>query len=195
MPGHRKLEFLIIVNPHESLQEKIMTIKQGIHTDFATMIAVHGKPNIRLAKFFTWEMMEEKLINHLKKLAMAMPPVKISLKDYGSFPSHTLFINVTSKLPLQMVVKELRSARSLMKFPYREPHFINEFYIPIAVKLTPAQYEKMWLQFSHRQFTGGFIADSMLLLKKREGEKNYEIASRLKFMNLPVSVKQGELFV
>ena len=194
MPGYRQVEYLLILNPNQLLQKKIMSIKNEIHAQYQTSIPLNGKPNIRLVKFFSWEMMEEKLINHFRTIAMGMPPFKVSLKDYGSFPSHTLFINVTTKIPLQMLVKELRSAKSLMRSPDQEPHFIKEFYIPIAIKLDPAQYEEMWLAFSHRQFTGSFIADSMLLLKKREGEKNYLIAGSFQFMNLPVSVKQGKLF-
>jgi len=65
----------------------------------------------------------------------------------------------------------------------------------VARKLLPWQYEKGWLEYSHRHFTGRFIADSMLLLKRRMGERAYQIVQRLEFMNLPVSTKQGELFV
>lgn len=64
--------------------------------------------NIRLAKFFNWEKTEDRLIDHLRLTAMEMPPFKVALKDYGSFPSHTLFINVTSKAPFQMLIGELR---------------------------------------------------------------------------------------
>ena len=194
IPGYRQIEYIIILNPHDSLQQKITNIRHYVHAHYATPAPLYGRPNIRLAKFFSWEMTEEKLISHLKKIAMAMPPFKVALKDYGSYPSHTLFINAASKISLQMAVKELRSVTGLIKSPHQKPHFISEFYIPIAVKLTPGQYEKAWLEFSNRQFTGGFIADSMLLLKKREGERNYEIAARLELMNLPVSVKQGALF-
>lgn len=194
MPGYRQIEYTIILNPHEALRDKIMKVRNEIHSKFHTTISLSGKPNIRLAKFFSFEMMEEKLINHLKTIAMGMPPFKAELKDYGSFPAHTLFINVASKIPLQMLIKDLRTVRRLIKSPNQEPYFMNEFYIPLAIKLTPEQYEKAWLEYSKRKFSGSFIADSMLLLKRREGEKNYQIAERFEFMNLPVSVKQGELF-
>jgi hypothetical protein len=76
-----------------------------------------------------------------------------------------------------------------------KPHFIDDPYIMIARKLLPWQYEKGWLEYSHRHFTGRFIADSMLLLKRRQGDRAYQIVQRLEFMNLPVTTKQGELFV
>ena len=64
----------------------------------------------------------------------------------------------------------------------------------IAHKLLPWQYEKGWLEYSHKHFTGRFIADSMLLLKRREGDRAWQIAERLEFRNLPVTTRQGELF-
>ena len=194
MPGYRQIEYTIILNPNEALREKIMKVRNEVHSKYPTSISLSGKPNIRLAKFFSLEMMEEKLINHLRTIAMGMPPFKAELKDYGSFPSHTLFINVASKIPLQMLMKDLRTVRRLIKSPDKEPNFANEFYIPLAIRLSPEQYDKAWLEYSKRQFSGSFIADSMLLLKRRSGEKNYQIAERFEFMNLPVSVRQGELF-
>ena len=69
-----------------------------------------------------------------------------------------------------------------------EPH------LTIARKLQPWQYEQGWLEFSHRQFTGRFIASDMLLLRRPLDDKKYEIIQRFEFENMPVHTKQGELF-
>ncbi|HEX5654987.1 MAG TPA: hypothetical protein VFX58_18050, partial [Chitinophagaceae bacterium] len=58
----------------------------------------------------------------------------------------------------------------------------------------PWQYEKAWLEYSHKHFTGRFIADSMILLKRPEGEMKYSTVRRFQFENLPVTTRQGELF-
>ena len=133
---------------------------------------------------------------------MGYYPIKVELKDYGSFPSHTIYISVTSKLPVQNLVKEIRSqAQRLMKLnDDNKPHFILEPYIPIARKLLPWQYEKGWLEYSNKHFTGRFIADGMLLLKRPAGETagprmKYQVVERFQFQNLPVVTKQGELFM
>ena len=194
MPGYRTAEYILILSPHASLQEKIMRIKKDILEKYDNGFLVNRKPIIRLARFFSYQMMEEKLINHFKIAGMAMPPFKVTIKDFGSFPQHTLFVNVDSRVPLQMLMKDIKSAKRLMRSPGQAPYFTNEFNIPLAIKLTPLQYEKMWEEYRRRQFTGHFIADAMLLLKRREGEKNYQIAARFEFQNLPVSVRQGELF-
>jgi 2'-5' RNA ligase len=142
-------------------------------------------------------MMEERIVNRLQLIAMGYHPIKVELKDYGSFPSHTIYINVTSKIPIQALVKAMRTeTQRLMKFDDdNKPHFILEPHVTIARKLKPWQYEQGWLEYSHKHFTGRFIADGMLLLKRPVGELKYQIAKRFEFQNLPVATKQGELFV
>lgn len=127
---------------------------------------------------------------------MGFPPIKIELKDYGSFPSHTIYINITSKLPVQSLVKQIRKeTQRLMKLnDDNKPHFMLEPHLTIARKLQPWQYEQGWLEFSHRQFTGRFIASDMLLLRRPLDDKKYEIIQRFEFENMPVHTKQGELF-
>lgn len=194
MPGYRVYEYLLVISPHQSLQEKMGKIKKEIHEKHRSSFLLNRKNDIRLARFFSWEMMEEKIIQHLKKTAMGTSAFKVNLKDYGTFPSHTFFVNVETKVPFQMLMKEIRTAKRLMKSPEKEPFFVNEFYIPLAIKLKPAQYNNLWNEYKHRDFTGNFIADNMLLLKKQQGEKYFQIAARLEFMNLPVSTVQGQLF-
>lgn len=194
MPGYRYSEYLLIMNPHEDLRNKIMNIKTAFRETYGPYVMAGGKPHVTLAKFVVWQMMEEKIVNRLKVIAMGMPAFKVLLKDYGNFPSHTIFINVTTKLPIQNLVKEIRSAKRLMKSPDHEPYFITEPTITIARKLNPEQFAKSSVEFAHRNFTGSFIADGMLLLKRPEGGKAYQIVQRFEFMNLPVSTVQGELF-
>jgi len=126
---------------------------------------------------------------------MGQQPFKVELNGYGGFPSHSIYVAVTTKVPVQTLVKKIRSeAGSLMKrgedkpFMGMEPHFM------IAKKLKPWQYEGGWLEYSHKHFTGKFIANEMLLLKRNEGDKNWQVAKHFQFQNLPVETKQAELF-
>ncbi|MEO5999727.1 MAG: 2'-5' RNA ligase family protein [Chitinophagaceae bacterium] len=194
LPGYKYYEYLLVINPHEDLRNKIINIKKEFHEKYKAPNALWGKPHITIAKFVVWQMMEDRIINRLKVAAMGMPAFKIHLKDFGSFPSHTIFINVTTKLPIQELVKQIRQGRRLMKSQESDPHFIDDPYISVSRQLTADQYEKSWLEYSHKSFTGSFIADGMLLLKRKVGDKPYQIVQRFDFMNLPVNTTQGALF-
>lgn len=196
IPGYRIYEYLLVLSPHEELWNRILKEKEAFAEKYKSDNARWSKPHITLANFLQYELMEERLLNRLKMVAMGFHPLKVELKDYGSFPSHTIYINVMSKLPVQSLVKTIRTeAQRLMKLnDENKPHFILEPHIPVARKLQPWQYEKGWLEYSHKHFTGRFIADAMLLLKRPMGESKYQIVQRLEFQNLAVTTKQGELF-
>lgn len=197
LPGYRIYEYLLVLSPHEELRNKIMSVKNEFYEKYKAENARWGKPHITLVNYVQYELKEERIINHLNTIAMGFQPVKIELKDYGSFPSHTIYINITSKVPVQSLVKQIRTeTQRLMKLnDDNKPHFILEPHLTIARKLKPWQYEQGWLEYSHRHFTGRFIADGMLLLKRPVGEMKYQVAKRFEFQNLPVATKQGELFV
>ena len=197
IPGYKYNEYMLILNPHEELRNKIVHVKKDFYEKYKADNALWGKPHLTLASFVQFEMMEERLVNRLKIIAIGSTPFKVELKDFGSFPSHTIFINVDSKLQVKNMIKELRPAQKLMALnKENKPYFPDDPHITIARKLLPWQYEKGWLEYSHKHFTGRFIADSMLLIKRRAGTKdNYQIIQRFEFMNLPVSTKQGELFM
>ena len=197
IPGYRIFEYLLVLSPHEELRNKILKVRREFYDAYQVSTALGGKPNIILANFLQYEMMEERLINRLKVVAMGFHPIKVELKDFGSFPSHTIYINVISKVPVQTLVKEVRKeTQRLMKLnDDNKPHFILEPHLTIARKLQPWQYEKGWLEYSNKNFTGRFIADGMLLLKRPLDEKKYQVVQRFDFQNLPVSTKQGELFM
>lgn len=196
IPGYRVYEYLLVLSPHEELRNKIMKVKEEFSTTYKSDNARWGGPQIVLLTFSQYEMMEERILNRLRTVAMGYPPFKVELKDFGSFPSHTIYINVTSNIPIQSLIKTIRAdGQRLMKLnDDNKPHFIMEPHVTIARKLKPWQYEKGWLEYSNKHFTGRFIADEMTLLKRPGGEMKYHLLRKFEFQNLPVLTKQGELF-
>jgi 2'-5' RNA ligase len=203
-------EYMLILNPHEELRNKIQQVKKDFFDAHQAPGALGGKPHLTLVRFTQVALMEDRIIQRLRTIAMGFCPFKVELKDFGSFPSHTVYIQVTSKLPVRGLLTEIRDIQRLMKLDKdHKPHFIDEPHIPVARKLLPWQYEKGWLEYSNRSFTGRFIADGMLLLKRRAGESNdgpssggreawaskaWQISERFAFQNLPVATRQGQLF-
>ena len=202
IPGYRVYEYLLVLSPHEELWNRIVKVKEDFAKQYKSDYARWGKPHITLVNFVQYAMMEERIVSRLHNIAMGFPPFKVELKDYGSFPSHTIYINVTSKLPVQNLVKNIRTeSQRLMKLnDDKKPHFIMEPHLTIARKLKPWQYEKGWLEYSHKHFTGRFIANEMTLLKRLAVESpegyrmKYQVVATFQFQNLPVITKQGELF-
>lgn len=193
--GYTVYEYLLVLTPHEDLRNRIIHIRKEFQEKYKTGLQ-GGKPHVTLLRFSQYRLMEERIVNRLKITAQGLPPVKITLKDYASLPTHSIYIPVTSKIAIQNISKQVRSgAQRLMRLDAEhKPHFITEAGIIITRKLLPEKYEKGWLEYQHRHFTGHFIADGMLLLKRPQGTLAYEIVQRFMFENLPVNTIQGDLF-
>lgn len=196
VPGYRVYAYMLVLRPHVELQGRILHLKQEFSEKYTTAETTRSRTWVPLVHFTQRALMEERIVNRLSNVAMGFPPFKTELKDFGSFPSHTIYINVASKIPIQQLVKAVRSnCQRLMKMSEEhKPHFMMEPHITLARKLSPEQYEKGWSEYSHRHFTGRFIAEEMMLFKRAEGETRYQPVTTFSFRNLPVLTKQGELF-
>jgi 2'-5' RNA ligase len=196
LPGFKVAEYLLVMQPHADLWDKIMQLKKEFAGTYQATTALWSKPHLTVANFLQYEMIEPKLLQKLQQVTKTLQPIKIELKDFGSFPAHTIYINVTSKVPIQTMVKKIRTeTQKLMKLNKdNTPHFMLEPHFTIARKLLPWQYEKGWLAFSHKEFTGRFIAHNMLLLKRPLGEMKYSQLKVFDFLQQQETNQQTELF-
>ena len=196
IPGYRVYEYLLVMQPHEELRNQILRLKKEFAEKYKAPLAFHTKPHIALVNFQSYQMTQERIVNRIGTIAMGIEPFKVELSGFCSFPSHTIYANVTTKVPIQNVVKELKSATQLMTLSKEnKPHFIEESHFTICRKLKPWQFEQGWSEYSHRHFSGRFIADSFILLRRAVDEMKYEAIMRFEFQGLTVNTKQGSLFV
>ncbi len=189
-------DYLLILQPHEDLYNRIVAIKKSFAEKYENPMAMYLKPHLTLVRFMQYEMQEHRIIYKLQAIAESNASFKVELCDFGSFPTHTIYINVKTKNQIVDLVRELKQAQGLMKMDKEhKPHFITEPHISVARKLLPWQYEKGWLEYSNTPFSGTFIAKELLLLKRKEGSKGYSIAAKFPLLNktIPQTI-QATLF-
>lgn len=197
MPGYRIFEYQLVLVPHEALRNKIRDLRQDFNQQYQMESKSKGRCSVLLCSFTQYEMMEEKIRARFHSLAMGTTPFKVELQDFGLIPSHSLYVQVASRLAVQQLVKEIRqqSQRLLRMNDELKPHFILDPHITLAARLKPWQYEKASKEYSHRSFSARFIAGNMVLLRRPVGEFQFQIVEKFQFENMPVSTKQGMLFV
>ncbi len=197
LTGYAQSSYLLILQPHEALFEEIMELKKGFAEQYKIPEAAFAKPHITLVSFKQYTMMEQKIIHRLSNIANQQVPIKIELKNFGSFPSHTIYINVATKTPIQDLVKSIRiHTQKLLKLDEEnKPHFIMESHITIARKLQPWQYESAWLVHQHTDFSAKFVATQMVLLKKSKADQYWKTLCQFEFKGIPNIVKQISLSI
>jgi 2'-5' RNA ligase len=195
IPGYNINEYMLVLSPHEELRNQIMHIKKEFFDAYKSSAALWIKPSIPLITFMQYAMMEDRILGRLRSLAKAYHPFKIELRDYGSLPAHTIFINITSREPIRKLISEIKQFQQLMKTDNdNKPYFAEEPHISIARKLSPWEYEKSWPEYANKPFTGRFLADRMLLLKRSVGDNSYQLVQELEFQNQHINASQGKLF-
>ena len=194
MPGYRINEYRLAIPLSPDMQEKIMHIRTGLHEKYRVALPFQLKPGLTILHCYAYEGMEAKLLERIQQVAMRIQSFKVELQNFSAYPSHTVYVNVLTKSPFNDLVKELKIIKSITRVPEHDPQFIKEPHLIIAQKLKPFQFTRMWLDCEHTSFTGRFIADHMVLVKRNELTPRYEVVRPFKFSGLAMGVKQGALF-
>jgi 2'-5' RNA ligase len=193
--GHHFSEYLLVLEPHEALQQQILQLKKHFAESYDCPTAVYSKPHITLLSCLQYTMAETRWIPRLERIIAAADPFMVELSDFGSFPTHTIFIQVKTKNTIIELVKSLRPLQPMIKTDKEhKPHFIMDPHMTIARKLLPWQYEKGWLEYSNTQFTGKFMANHVLLMRKQMDAKKYEVIQRFKLLGHKQTIEQSSLF-
>lgn len=194
MPGLRINEYRLVVPLPEAIQEKVLAVRKTLHERYKVKPPFELKPSLTILRCHGFDRGEARLMEKLQHAALQTAPFRVELEDYAGYPSHTIYINVLTKSPFNELCKELKKYRWLMQVPQHEPFFINEPHLIVAQRLKPKEFTSLWQECEHRQFSGRFFADAMLLLKRSELNQKYQVVRRFEFLNLPLSIKQGVLF-
>ena len=193
MPGYRLHEYKLVVPLPETIGEKVTELRNTLFEKYKVKSNQDLKPCLTLLSCFSYEKSEERLIAYLQQIAMGTDVFKVDVASFSAYPSHSIYINVATKEPFHHIAKELKRGKRLLQVPAHEPLFFNEPQLMLAQNLKPFQFISMWLDCEHSAFSGKFMADAFLLLKRNSNHR-YEIVRRMEFMNLPLQVAQGSLF-
>ena len=196
IPGYNYNEYKIVLQPNEDLASKIMEIKKVFSDKFKTNFSNASIISIPLVSFVQLDMKEKQVLNNLQTIADHYRPFKVNLRDFGSLPTHSIFISIESRQQVLNLVKELKSAQQWMQ-PDREnkAHFINNPFITIASKLLPWQFEKGWLEYKNHYFTGSFIANEIVIMKRKIGTLKFQVVKQFTFNDIKKTDLQRELFI
>jgi hypothetical protein len=186
-------EYRLIVQLPEDLSEKIMAIRKVLHEKYKVESPFEIAPSLTILRFHAFEQGESKALERIQKSVLTTKPFLVQLEDYSGYPSHTIYINVKTRSVFNEVSKTLKVSKKYLKIPGKDPHFINEPHLILAQRLAVNEFERMWRECEHRQFTGRFICDHLLLLKRSDTRRRYEPLRKFEFQELPSNLKQTAL--
>lgn len=193
-PENSHYEYLLLLNIPDVVEEKINRIKDIFYDKYKNKNALN-KPHITLNTFVQYATCEMRLIDRLHYVAKTYDPFNININGFSSFPTHTIYVNVSSRLPVLELVRNLRiNTQHYMKAEkIFKPFFTNLPHVTISKGLTNEQYENAWKWLQHQHFSASFISAEMRLLKRKPKEK-YSLVERFFFEKKIIQPIQGLLF-
>lgn len=189
-------DYLLIIQPSDDVKEKVNALKKAFAEAYECPQALHSKPHITLLRFMQYGMNERNIIHKMQVYINRHFSFLVSLSNFGSFPTHTIYINVETKNKIVDVVKSLKPVQSFLKYDKEhKAHFITTPHLTLARKLQPWQYEKGWLEYNNTHFTASFMVNNILLLKRNIEQKHYTLAATFELMGKKEMIgKQVSLF-
>lgn len=188
-------QYLVVLEPHAALCSEIKAMKDAFGKKFECPESVSGKPGVTVLRFQQYEMLEKRIIHRMQLAADSQAEFMTELEGFGSLPTHSIFICVSSQARLATLVTSFRPMLADLTIDKeRKPHFIANPHITFARKLLPWQYEKGWLEMSNTHFMGRFLCNRFSLLRKREGEEQFRTAATFTMHGRKEIITQGELF-
>ena len=196
LTGYDVYEYFLILSLPHLLQEEVIRLREDYHKKFETHHKIKGRPSLALALFLQYETKEEKVVNMLQHVASYFAPLEIKLQNFGSFPTHSIYIAVDDSSAIYSLVKNIRSdAKGLLQVNKEtKPMIMLQPHIGIVRKLKPDVFEKSWPGYKASTFNSSFVADEMVMLRRLKHDHKWQLVNRFGFENRTLPSVQGKLF-
>jgi 2'-5' RNA ligase len=162
-----QLYFIAIVPP-EDIRDKIVAIKREFADRYGSSHALRSPAHITLHMPFKWkETKREKLLMTLESTAQSMSSFEIQLSGFGAFIPRVIYVEVMENDQLQVCQKRISSAMrplNVLNADYKDRPYHPHMTVAFRDLKKPA-FHQAWSEFSTRQFSGKFLAESIVLLR------------------------------
>ena len=160
--------FFIALVPPPEIQAPVTQIKRYFEQRYGSRKALNSPPHITLQAPFEWPDDRElkRLTEGLGRFAEGRQGLEISLRNYGVFPPHVIYIDVLQSLGLMTLQKDLAA---LMENSYglvdrRYANFCPHMTVAFR-DLTKTAFAQAWPEFQQKTITVDFVATELTLLR------------------------------
>ncbi len=189
------IQYFLVLKPTEHVVEKINEVRYAIYENYKMENFPLSFPYLRLISFNGLNENEIHLINALEKTVRQLSPFHLIFKDFGNFPTHTIYIKAASQVSLKKIVTHIKKEGKLNPLAIELPHYHDEFFIPVAMKIKPWQFEKLSVKLLHSHFSASCIVNEIQLLKREGATGKLKSIANFSLQDITKTVaQQGHLF-
>jgi 2'-5' RNA ligase len=198
MPGqlHNKpdeYEYILVVQPGKELGKQILDTRSGFEE---TYHQVHpgriNHPYIKLASFRAKEAMESTIERWIQRICAGQECFPVMLNNFSGFPTGKLFVRVQYHEPFLKLASGLSVIDDYIKsYGCPSAKIVSHPHVTIANRLPADMYTKAMLDYSQRDFSGSFMVEEVLLLKRKNHSEEFKKINLFKLMPGLASVTEA----
>ena len=168
-------EYMLLANPNEEVQQKVMIEKKYFEDRYETEIATKTLPHITIANFLAKDMMEDTICRWLQGICSQEYSFTVALNNFSGFPAHAIFIRVQNPQPFRVLANRLKVLDDLLKMNECPPlQLVTKPHMTIARRLPEEIYNEAIKEYAQRSFHEVFTVDKLVLLKRDSRYKKWE---------------------
>jgi hypothetical protein len=194
-PEDQQYDYKLILTPYEDKSfDGIQDVSQGSEK-YSTELPMTTFAEVTLVSFKQNQAAEDRIIKRLQLIARANPPIQIDMKDFNLPPTSTIYFTGLDAPVTEFIEKLKHEAGALMKLDVTDrSFFVNDNKVRSGKEMNAWQYDSGWMEISNEHFNGILIANTMMLMKRKENDFKFQQIASFDFLNLPEETKQGVMF-
>jgi 2'-5' RNA ligase len=188
-------DYQLIIRPPERVRARLDQVRQRLQEQLLPFSQwAPGKNHVPVASFSQYAQLESKLTDRLQEIASQVPPFVMQIENYGALLHHTVHFRLLESAGFAQLLQYLRREQTALQVMHQSARLASLPKINVAYKLGPTDFENAWHYFKSKKLHLHFVADGMLLLRRRHASEKWQIIRRLGFENQPALQQQGVLF-
>lgn len=187
-------QYMVLIRPSQAVEQKIRRLKSSLRNEFDLLPQQLQGGYLLLARFSQIPMLEQKMMDRLRLIAMEAQPFRAILKDYFWVPDHTMGIQVANPAGMHLLLSNFKRESRLFRTANSKPYFNQYPAISLASRLQPNQYNALSKKYRYRHFSAAFMAEGMTVIRKSKLTGQWLVIEEMNFQNMPVFSRQGVLF-
>lgn len=195
--GYPVYEYRLVIRPNEAFRKRLDHARAHAQQHFGWTLHNSAFNHIPVVHFHQFANLETKMIDGLRQVINSLAPYKLEWKQYrATHHQQAIFLEAVNEAGYDFMLRQIAQHRRLMKAGNLPPQFDTHAHFTIGQRLNGYQFKKAWEVLQHKKFQASMIVDSLLLLKRPQGAKAWQIAERFELLNQPVlaTSRQGVLF-
>jgi len=168
-------EYMLLANPDETVNEKVMLEKKYFEDKYETEIATKTLPHITIANFLAKELLEDRIGRLLQNICNQQYSFTVGLNNFSGFPTHAIFIRVQNPQPFKRLANGLQALDDLLKVNECPPlQLSSRPHMTIARQLDEDIYNVAIKEYAEKDFYETFAVEKLVLLKRDSRYKKWQ---------------------